>query len=130
MSAKSFNATNKENRLFRCPFCGSRKIARIQWGRPSWSETLEEKLDSGKLTLGGCSVDVHAPKWQCLDCNTCFGESDTWDLEFVLNRKLIPDYLQARLQVGGLQDDNSAPLLVTSRSQGSATSEQTTRPSP
>lgn len=130
MSVKSFNATNKAVGLFRCPSCGSRKIARIQWGRPSWSDTLEENLDSGKLTLGGCSVDVHAPKWQCLDCNTCFGESDTWDLEFVLNRKLIPDYLQARLQVGGLQDDNSASLLVTRRSQGSATSEQTTRPSP
>lgn len=63
--------------------------------RPSWSDTLEEKLDSGKLTLGGCSVDTYAPKWQCLDCNTCFGESDTWDLEFVLNRKPIPDYVEA-----------------------------------
>lgn len=95
MSAKSFNATNKENGLFRCPSCGSRKIARIQWGRPSWSDTLEEKLDSGKLTLGGCSIDVHAPKWQCLDCNTRFGESDTWDLEFLLDHKPIPDYVKA-----------------------------------
>lgn len=38
---------------------------------------------------------MHAPKWQCLDCNTRFGESDTWDLEFLLDHKPIPDFVKA-----------------------------------
>ncbi len=95
MSEKTFKATNKEEALFRCPSCGSRKIARIQWGRPEWSDGFKEKLDSGKLTLGSCFVDRRAPKWKCLDCWHTFGQSDIWSVEFTLRHEPIPDYVEA-----------------------------------
>lgn len=95
MSEKTFNATNKEKGLFCCPSCGSRKIARIQWGRPAWSDGFGEKLDSGKITLGGCFIDERAPKWKCLDCRYEFGESDLWSIEFTLRHEPIPEYVKA-----------------------------------
>lgn len=40
----------------KCPYCGSRNTARILYGMPAFSDELQEKLDSGKIHLGGCCI--------------------------------------------------------------------------
>jgi hypothetical protein len=52
----------------KCPKCGSKRIARIQWGMPNFSDELKRKLDEGTVVLGGCVVSGHDPNWQCQDC--------------------------------------------------------------
>ena len=52
----------------RCPKCGSKRIARIQWGMPDFSEELQRELDEGTVVLGGCIVSGHDPSWTCQDC--------------------------------------------------------------
>jgi len=55
-----------------CPFCGNFKIAKILYGLPDFSDKLQEKLESGKIVLGGCCVKPDSPHYKCLDCNTGF----------------------------------------------------------
>lgn len=49
-----------------CKKCGSTKIAKILYGLPEYNEVLERKLNSGKLTLGGCSPDEY--NYECINC--------------------------------------------------------------
>jgi len=53
----------------RCPRCGSRSVAEILFGLPEWSEELEDKLDSGRLVLGGCCVTGSDPDRHCNACD-------------------------------------------------------------
>jgi hypothetical protein len=53
-----------------CPNCGSKKIARIQWGMPVLSDELRKGLDSGSIVLGGCCVTDCDPSWMCIKCET------------------------------------------------------------
>jgi hypothetical protein len=51
-----------------CKKCGSKKIAQVLYGLPLYDETLERKLNSGKLILGGCCVEEF--NYECTDCET------------------------------------------------------------
>lgn len=55
----------------KCPVCGSTKIAEIVYGLPNF-ESVRDDLDSGKIFLGGCCVNLDGsdPKWKCADCWT------------------------------------------------------------
>jgi primosomal protein N' len=56
----------------RCPSCGSEPIATISYGHPDMSETLMNKIDEGRIVLGGCviAMDGTDPKWKCTNCET------------------------------------------------------------
>ncbi len=56
-----------------CPECGGRKIARIMYGYMPIDEKLQEKLDSGKIVLGGCCVGPDDPGWECGECGHGWG---------------------------------------------------------
>ncbi len=53
----------------KCPKCKSSRVATILWGMPAFSEDLQEKLDAGKIDLGGCCLSTNDPKWKCADCD-------------------------------------------------------------
>jgi len=55
-------------RRAKCPQCGSRSIAAIGFGMPSWSAELEAELASGRLVLGGCCVTGDDPDRHCNGC--------------------------------------------------------------
>lgn len=57
-----------------CPKCGSRNIARIQWGMPVWTEELERDLKEGRVVLGGCGISDESRDWECRECGHRFGE--------------------------------------------------------
>ena len=42
----------------KCPYCGSTNTAEILYGMPAFSKTLEKKLASGKIHLGGCCIET------------------------------------------------------------------------
>jgi ADP-ribosylglycohydrolase len=52
----------------KCPRCGSRSVAQIQYGFPGWSWDLEEAMASGRVDLGGCDVTGNDPDRRCNDC--------------------------------------------------------------
>jgi hypothetical protein len=59
-----------------CPNCSSPKIAEILFGFPNDIESIQSKLDSGELILGGCDVSTDSPKWHCLECRHEWGVSE------------------------------------------------------
>ncbi len=76
-----FVVHNKKAQI-KCPYCGSKSTARILYGLPAFSEELQRKLDSGKISLGGCKtfeipVDGEMvrtnPARVCNDCKKEFG---------------------------------------------------------
>jgi hypothetical protein len=41
------------------------------------SPELQEKLDNGEITLGGCCISDDDPAWECTKCGECiYPESD------------------------------------------------------
>ncbi len=65
---------NTEDAEVVCPRCGSRNIARIFRGMPSFTVELQRELDEGKVVLGGCEVEGIYPlsRYQCNDCEEEF----------------------------------------------------------
>ena len=57
----------------KCPNCGSTNIAEILWGLPAFTEKLKERLDEGKVVLGGCCISDDDPKYECNECKHRFG---------------------------------------------------------
>ena len=66
----------------RCPYCGSRRTARILYGKPFFTKELQQKLDAGKVVLGGCCIETAEvdgkqvnimPKRHCNKCGKDFG---------------------------------------------------------
>ncbi len=55
-----------------CPRCGSSEIARIQYGEPAYSPTLEADLDAHRVVLGGCMVGEGQPDRACTTCGLEF----------------------------------------------------------
>lgn len=51
-----------------CPGCGHRPVASILYGYPDFDEKLEQELDEGTVTLGGCIVSGDDPAWRCPRC--------------------------------------------------------------
>lgn len=60
-----------------CPRCGSRSIARIQYGFPVWSDELGAQLASGTIRLGGCVVHPLQPDLACNSCGCEFTRDGT-----------------------------------------------------
>ena len=78
-----------------CPNCGSKSIARIQWGRPAWSEDLRRKLEAGSVVLGGCSVSVESRRWRCRSCRYEFGDFGIRAWIYQIKHGELPDYMAA-----------------------------------
>ncbi|MBY4797378.1 ADP-ribosylglycohydrolase family protein [Collinsella sp. AGMB00827] len=57
-----------EEHVIKHPSCGSRNIAEILWGLPSFTDELQKKLSEGKAVPGGRCVDFDDPKYECNDC--------------------------------------------------------------
>ena len=55
-------------RRSRCPWCGSRDVARIRYGYPIMDEEIDAELKAGELALGGCVV---TPSQADRSCRTC-----------------------------------------------------------
>ena len=55
-----------------CPGCGSREIAKIQYGEPAYSERLETDLEGHRVVLGGCMVWDGQPDCSCTACGLEF----------------------------------------------------------
>ena len=61
-----------------CPYCGSRNTARIFYGMPLFTKELQDKLDAGRVVLGGCCLtgaETEDGEWVSVDpthhCNNC-----------------------------------------------------------
>jgi hypothetical protein len=57
-----------EGRQKACPSCGSTRVARILYGEPMGSASLEADLEAGRVVLGGCLVADDSPRYRCADC--------------------------------------------------------------
>jgi DNA-directed RNA polymerase subunit RPC12/RpoP len=55
-----------------CPRCGSRAIAKIQYGEPAYSRQLEADLEAHRVILGGCMVWDDQPDLTCAACGLEF----------------------------------------------------------
>ncbi len=74
-------AVHNDRAQIKCPRCGSRNTARILYGMPAYSSELQEKLDSGKVFLGGCGISAvrdgnggMIPTDPARYCNACHKE--------------------------------------------------------
>ncbi len=52
----------------KCPECGKAPLASILYGMPAFDEGLEQKMNEGRVTLGGCSIGDDDPAWECTHC--------------------------------------------------------------
>lgn len=52
----------------KCPECGQAPLASILYGMPAFDEELEQKMNEGRITLGGCCVSDDDPSWECTHC--------------------------------------------------------------
>jgi hypothetical protein len=60
-----------------CPRCGSRAIARVQYGMPALSDQLEADLAAHRVVLGGCMIGPDQPDRACTVCGLEF-RADGW----------------------------------------------------
>lgn len=58
-----------KRRTVRCPNCASTNTAKILYGMPDLTDELEEKLEAGKVCLGGCDVFEDSPIRHCNECD-------------------------------------------------------------
>ena len=56
----------------KCPECGHRPLANIMYGMPLMDKALEENLEKGLVTLGGCCDAGLGPEWKCSSCDKEF----------------------------------------------------------
>ena len=63
---------NKESLGPKCPYCGSRHTARIQYGMPLMDEQMKRLLDEKIIVLGGCLMSDRNPGYHCNDCGRAF----------------------------------------------------------
>ena len=106
---QDFIVRNKKAQI-KCPRCGSKDTARIQYGMPAFTEELQKKLSSGKIHLGGCCIfgaEDETGRRVSLDpacyCNHCKKEfASPAYLQEQGIVKAYPDLVEAiEFQVGG-----------------------------
>ncbi len=51
-----------------CPSCGSANVAKYLYGFVAMDDELEQQLEEGKITLGGCEITEDAPEYYCNVC--------------------------------------------------------------
>ena len=89
-----FIVRNKRAQI-KCPYCGSKDTARILYGMPDFSDELKEKMDSGKVVLGGCRIfeaEINGQRFfnmPSMHCNSCRKEFGTPPL--LINRDKAED---------------------------------------
>ena len=59
-----------------CPNCKNESIAEILWGYYEDTNALQKALKKKEITLGGCIVTEHDPKWECNVCYHRWGERE------------------------------------------------------
>ena len=59
-------------RTIACPKCNSTNTCRILYGMPDYTPELEQKLEAGKVHLGGCVIEEDSPNRHCNDCELDF----------------------------------------------------------
>jgi ribosomal protein L37AE/L43A len=52
----------------KCPVCSHEQVARIMYGLPTFDDQLEQQLQAGAITLGGCCITDDDPSWECTNC--------------------------------------------------------------
>lgn len=52
----------------RCPNCGHYPVASIMYGKVMYSEDLINKMEEGRIVLGGCCITCDDPMWECTNC--------------------------------------------------------------
>jgi hypothetical protein len=58
----------------KCPRCGSRKNATLQYGLPAApTPEVQRELDLGRIAFAGCVVTFNDPRWSCNSCGALFG---------------------------------------------------------
>lgn len=104
-----FVVHNKKAQI-KCPYCGSKDTARILYGMPDITEDLQEKLDSGKVHLGGDVIIAIStddgkmiytdPERYCNHCKKEFGRPPYWHKDDLF--AYYPDMVEAiTFEVGG-----------------------------
>ena len=83
----------------KCPRCGSTNTARILFGMPAFDKNMEEKINSGKLRLGGCCIyGVSDGKGGMINltpyryCNKCHKEFDRPAVLVANDKKSAEEY--------------------------------------
>lgn len=71
---------DKKMSRMKCPACGSRNTARIQYGLPD--EELFRKMNNKTVILGGCIITPESPDYYCNSCQQEF--RDTARMEEIL----------------------------------------------
>ena len=59
-----------------CPKCNSTNTCRIVYGLMDFTLELEQKLEAGKIYLGGCEITEDDPNRHCNDCGLDFNTKD------------------------------------------------------
>lgn len=70
-----------------CPNCTSSNTCRIMYGMPDYTDKLERDLETGKVHLGGCIIEVDSPNRHCNDCELDFDTNASYiylDIDGVL----------------------------------------------
>lgn len=67
MSRQS-NSIERARKPQKCPVCGTVPLASILYGYPNYSSELEQELQEGRTTLGGCCVSEDDAAWECPHC--------------------------------------------------------------
>jgi len=52
----------------KCPTCGKRLVATILYGMPNMMPELEQAINEGRTTIGGCCERIDDPIWECSHC--------------------------------------------------------------
>lgn len=66
--AGSSSRLESSRKPLKCPRCGHRPVAEILYGEPAFDVWLEQKINEGRITLGGCCVTPDDPAWKCARC--------------------------------------------------------------
>ena len=52
----------------KCPRCGFKPMASVQYGYPIYSSQMEADIKTGKIFNAGCMEGEQNPKWRCSQC--------------------------------------------------------------
>lgn len=52
----------------KCAKCGQAPLASILYSMPAFDEEREQKMNEGRITLGGCCVSDDDPAWESTHC--------------------------------------------------------------
>ncbi|AGS38544.1 hypothetical protein [Cycloclasticus zancles] len=58
----------KERKPNKCPNCSASPVASILYGYVGMDSVLEQKIEEGRVSLGGCCEGMGGPVWECTHC--------------------------------------------------------------